>query len=111
MAVLPTDPLFSKVLVTALKPCYAGVRGSIISIVSMLSVENVFHSTESKKVLKQRASIMNRSSDHLALLNIFDACQKLKVKERKGFCTEAGINYKSVQKAELIAAQLHDYCK
>jgi len=77
----------------------------------MLSVENVFHSTESKKVLKQRASIMNRSSDHLALLNVFDACRNLKKSERKGFCTEAGINYKSVQKAELIAQQLQDYCK
>ena len=43
MAVLPTDPLYSKLLVTALKPEYTQVRDSVTAIVSMLSVENVYY--------------------------------------------------------------------
>ena len=43
MAVLPTDPIYSRLLVTALKLEYAPVKESICTIVAMLSVENVFY--------------------------------------------------------------------
>ena len=43
MAVLPTDPVHSKLLVTALKPEYTSVRESVATIVAMLSVENVYY--------------------------------------------------------------------
>ena len=45
MAVLPTDPVYSRLLVTALKPEYAYIKASITTIVAMLSVENVFHNS------------------------------------------------------------------
>ena len=46
MAVLPTDPVYSKLLVTALKPDFKAVKDAIASIVAMLSVENVYYDTQ-----------------------------------------------------------------
>ena len=45
MAVLPTDPIYSRLLVTALKPEFKSIKDSIASIVAMLSVENVYYNT------------------------------------------------------------------
>jgi len=42
MAILPTEPLYSKLIVTSLKPEYLQIKDSIAAIVAMLSVENVF---------------------------------------------------------------------
>jgi len=42
MAVLPTEPVYSRLLVTALKPEHLAIKDSIAAIVAMLSVENVF---------------------------------------------------------------------
>ena len=36
MSVLPTEPIYSKLLITALKPEYESVKTKIASIVSML---------------------------------------------------------------------------
>ena len=47
MAVLPTEPIYSRLLVTTLKPEYSGViRKAICTIVAMLSVENVFFGSQ-----------------------------------------------------------------
>ena len=77
MAVLPTDPVYSRLLVTALKPEFKSVRDSIAAIVAMLSVENVYYDTKTdgdkqkQKAIKRRKRLQNQSSDHLALLNVF----------------------------------------
>ena len=46
MSVMPTDPIYSRLLVTALKPEFRSVKESIASIVAMLSVENVYYDTQ-----------------------------------------------------------------
>ena len=43
MAILPIEPLYSRLLVTALKPEFLQIKESIAAIVAMLSVENVFY--------------------------------------------------------------------
>ena len=45
MAILPTDPIYSRLLVTALKPEFNTIKEAISTIVAMLSVENVFHNS------------------------------------------------------------------
>ena len=64
MAVLPTDPLYSKLLVTALRPEFVQVRDSVTAIVSMLSVENVYYQTtgidEGSEKDKQRSRAIKR---------------------------------------------------
>jgi HrpA-like RNA helicase len=43
ISILPTDPVFSFLLLTSLKPKYASITEHIITIVSLLSVENIFY--------------------------------------------------------------------
>lgn len=82
MAVMPTDPTYSKLLVTACKPQYQQVADQVAAIVAMLSVENVFYqmtNLDSKnpkdkfklKAIKKRKRFTSQHSDHLALLNVF----------------------------------------
>jgi HrpA-like RNA helicase len=82
MSVMPTDPIYSKLLVTSLKPQFKPVSHCIAAIVAMLSVENVFYTMtnlDSKnprdkaklKAIKKRKRFTSQNSDHLALLNVF----------------------------------------
>mmetsp|Transcript_31673 Transcript_31673/g.48464 ORF Transcript_31673/g.48464 Transcript_31673/m.48464 type:complete len:245 (-) Transcript_31673:480-1214(-) len=79
MAVLPTEPIYSKLLVTALSQKYTSIRSEVVGIVSMLSVENIFFSPSlsSKSehdqfaISKKRAKLLDPRGDHLGLLNIF----------------------------------------
>jgi len=43
MAILPTEPLYSKLLITSLKEEYVEVQPSIAAIVALLSVENILY--------------------------------------------------------------------
>ena len=43
MSIMPTDPIYSKLLVKSLKPQFKPISHSIAAIVAMLSVENVFY--------------------------------------------------------------------
>ena len=43
MSILPTEPVYSKLLVTSLKDDYKDIRESISAIVALLSVENIFY--------------------------------------------------------------------
>ena len=110
MAILPTDPVYSRLLVTALKPEYVGVKDAISTIVAMLSVENVFYGSQSDsiiadkqkaKAIKRRRRLLNQSSDHLSLLQVFRAWDELS-QNKTNFCNEHLINVKSLQKALLI---------
>lgn len=84
MSVMPTDPIFSKLLVTSIKAQYRPVSDCIAAIVAMLSVENVFFmmtnldSTNPRdklklKAIKKRKKFTSQNSDHLALLNVYQA--------------------------------------
>ena len=43
MSILPTEPIYSKLLLTTLKSEYKPIKYEIASIISMLSVENIFY--------------------------------------------------------------------
>ena len=43
MAILPTEPIYSKLLITSLKEEYQEVQKSISAIVALLSVENILY--------------------------------------------------------------------
>lgn len=115
MSVLPTEPIYSRLLIAALKPQYRTIKGHITSIVSMLSVESIFFSSKDNEVVlaKKRRKLMNGQSDHITLLNIFNAYSSiLKTKGRhqvRQFCKEFGINERSVAKAGQIKSQLEEY--
>jgi HrpA-like RNA helicase len=108
MAVLPTEPLFSKLLITALKEEYVEIKHNIAAIVALLSVENILYTPKGmeKEVIKKRKKFVNYESDHLTLLSIFNFFKDvLKTKCKKdaiSFAKEHYLNEKSLLKATLI---------
>ena len=108
MAVLPTEPLYSNLLITALKDEYLSIKSSISAIVALLSVENVLYQPRGmeKIVMKKRKKFMNYESDHLTLLNIFTYFKSIvkdkNKKEAIAFAREHYFNEKSLLKAILI---------
>lgn len=78
MSILPTEPIYSKLLINTLKTEYICIKNEIVSIVSMLSVENIFYfdsrsnDKKDKFIIKNRKKLMNTQSDHLTLLNIMN---------------------------------------
>jgi HrpA-like RNA helicase len=44
MAIIPSEPMYSHLLLHALKGCYNSIVNDIVIIVSLLSVENIFYS-------------------------------------------------------------------
>ena len=118
MAVLPTEPTYSRLLVTTLKPEYGGaIRKAICTIVAMLSVENVFYGSQilssqtlesdqkdkqKAKAIKRRKHLLNASSDHLSLLQVYNAFEEQAESSRSTFCNEHLLNIKSIKKAALI---------
>jgi len=108
MAILPTEPLYSKLLITSLKDEYLEVQPSISAIVALLSVENILYAPKGmeKQVIKKRKKFINYESDHLTLLNIFNFFKDiLKTKSKREsveFAREHFLNEKSLLKAMLI---------
>ena len=80
MSVLPTDPLYSKLLITTLLPRYSAFKVQIAAIVAMLSVENIFYQVGNNlnennpadklkiKAVKKRKRLLVPHSDHLGML-------------------------------------------
>lgn len=105
---MPTDPIYSRLLVIALKPDYATVKESICTIVAMLSVENVFYGSsnagnegtqdkQKNRAIKRRKRLLNGSSDHLSLLQVYDAVMiDQSAQTRQTFCNEHLINFKAL---------------
>jgi HrpA-like RNA helicase len=85
MAILPTEPIYSKLLITSLKEEYLEIQKSISAIVALLSVENILYSPKGleKQVIKKRKKFINYESDHLTLLNIFNFFKDV-LKKSKG---------------------------
>ena len=114
MAILPTEPIYSKLLITSLKEEYLEIQKSISAIVALLSVENILYSPKGleKQVIKKRKKFINYESDHLTLLNIFNFFKEV-LRKSKGeavqFAQEHFLNDKSLQKAILIQEQIQDY--
>ena len=114
MAILPTEPIYSKLLITSLKEEYLEIQKSISAIVALLSVENILYSPKGleKQIIKKRKKFINYESDHLTLLNIFNFFKDV-LKKSKGeaaqFTQEHFLNDKSLQKAILIQEQIQEY--
>ena len=111
MAVLPTDPLFSNLLLESLKPEYSSVTEMVISLVSLLSVENIFYLpwTDSWIAEWKHKRFLCPYSDHLTYVNVYNEWRESKRKNIRGFSKENFLNEKSLKKAKQIWEQIKDY--
>lgn len=75
MAEFPLDPPLSKIL---LKSCEEGCSSEIVTIVAMLSVENVFFRPKDKQTEadQKHAFFFDDRGDHFTLLKVFETWEK-----------------------------------
>jgi HrpA-like RNA helicase len=127
MALFPLDPAVSKVLIRSKE---AGVCEEIISIVALLSVENLFwvpshkengtnvnQGGASKDADKQQLSLQEvdmakktfaaEEGDHLFYLNVYNGYKD--ADDKKQWCKEHYVNRRSMEKALDVREQLVDY--
>ncbi|KAI5641560.1 helicase associated domain (HA2) domain-containing protein [Phthorimaea operculella] len=108
MSAFPIDPKYSKVLLIA--PEY-NCLDEALSLVAVLSSENIFHMPLHKReeAIKVKQKFISPLGDHLTLLNVFKAFCKAPLK--KQWCKENYLNHKNLMYACEIRAQLLSICQ
>lgn len=109
MAELSTDPMMAKVLLTA--PQF-GCLSEILSIAAMVSLQGsiwVQHEGGDRKAAESsRRKFAVEEGDHLTYLNVYQAFVTGGKKDPK-WCRDNRLNYRSLQRAVSIRAQLKRY--
>jgi ATP-dependent RNA helicase DHX8/PRP22 len=95
MAEFPLEPQLSKILLASVD---LNCSEEITTIVSMLSVQNVFYRPKEKEELadKKRAKFINYQGDHITLLNVYNEYIKHQDEE---WCKENYLHYRNLAKA------------
>ncbi|XP_048487139.1 ATP-dependent RNA helicase DHX33 [Plutella xylostella] len=108
MAAFPIDPKYSKILLSA--PEY-DCLDEALSLVAILSSENVFHAPMHKReeALKVKQKFVSPLGDHITLLNVFKAFCKATLK--KQWCKENYLNHKNLTYACEVRQQLLKICQ
>ena len=105
MSAFPMDPSLSKLLITAEE---YGCSEEMITIVSMLSVPNVFYRPRERQeeADAQREKFWVHESDHLTYLQVYSAWKANGCSD--GWCIRHFLHPKSLQRAKEIREQLLD---
>ncbi|CAG5136665.1 unnamed protein product, partial [Candidula unifasciata] len=108
MSAFPLDPRFAKTILLAKE---YGCLEEILSIISVLSVDNVLVSQSSKRKesLEARQKFMSSDGDHITLLNIYRGYKS--VNGNKSWCFENFINARNMQTALEVRKQLREICE
>jgi ATP-dependent RNA helicase DHX8/PRP22 len=103
MAEFPLEPQLSKMLLTAVD---LGCSDEIITIIAMLSVQNVFYRPKDKQNLadQKRAKFHQPEGDHLTLLAVYEAWKTNKFSN--AWCHENFIQARSMRRAQDVRKQL-----
>ncbi|RAL09312.1 putative ATP dependent RNA helicase [Aspergillus homomorphus CBS 101889] len=108
MAELAVDPMMAKVLLSA--PGF-GCLSEILSIAAMVSLQGtvwVQHDGDRKTSESMRRKFAVEEGDHLTYLNVYQAFVTKGKKESK-WCRDNLLNFRSMQRAVSIRAQLKRY--
>ena len=102
MAEFPLEPQLSKILLASVD---LNCSEEITTIVSMLSVQNVFYRPKEKEEQadKKRARFINYQGDHITLLNVYNEYIKHQTEE---WCKDNYLHYRNLAKAVEIKEQL-----
>ncbi|GFF53380.1 probable ATP-dependent RNA helicase DHX35 [Aspergillus lentulus] len=108
MAELALDPMLAKVLLSARS---FNCLSEILSIAAMISLQGsvwVQHEGDKKSAESSRRRFAVEEGDHLAYLNVYQAFVTKGKKDPK-WCRDNLLNYRSMQRAVSIRAQLKRY--
>ena len=108
MVELPLDPIFSHLLLVSLEDKFSCPE-QILTIISILSVENFFYVPKDQKnnLSKVLLKFKYPNSDLLTKLHILN--KLLLSKNRKDFTQENYVNKKSIKRALMVRQQLAGY--
>lgn len=103
MAEFPMEPQLSKMLLSAVD---LGCSDEAITVVSMLSVPNVFYRPRDKQALadQKRAKFHQSEGDHLTLLSVYDSWKAHKFSN--SWCFENFIQARAMRRAQDVRKQL-----
>ncbi|KAM3959053.1 LOW QUALITY PROTEIN: ATP-dependent RNA helicase DHX33 [Aphomia sociella] len=108
MSTFPIDPKYAKIILSA--PEYNCLEEAL-SLVAVLSSENVFYSPMHKReeAFKVKQKFISPLGDHLTLLNVYKGFCKAHLK--KQWCKENYLNYKNLTYAYEVRQQLLSVCE
>eukprot|EP01132_Coremiostelium_polycephalum_P003060 gene3060-3828_t len=103
MAEFPLEPQLAKMLIASVD---FGCSDEILTIVAMLSVQNVFYRPKEKQALadQKRAKFLQPEGDHLTLLNVYEGWKRNKFSNP--WCYENFIQARSLKRAQDVRKQL-----
>ena len=106
MSDLPIDPQLSKVLIASATDY--NCSNEIATIVACLSVPQIFirPKESGRQADDAKAQFINMDSDHITLLNAYEAYESVPEKERKNWCWENFLNERSLISATNVRYQL-----
>uniref|UniRef100_A0A7S3PIF3 RNA helicase n=1 Tax=Aplanochytrium stocchinoi TaxID=215587 RepID=A0A7S3PIF3_9STRA len=107
MAEFPLEPVLAKTLLTSIQ---LGCAEEVVTIVSMLSVENPFYRPREKQAQadQKRARFLQPEGDHITLLAVYEAWKNSKYSNP--WCYENFIQARSIRRAQDIRKQLLGIC-
>ena len=105
MIAFPMDPSLAKMLIVSVEN---GCSEEMLTIVSMLSVPNIWHRPKERQEESDaaREKFCVPESDHLTFLHVYSQWTSNRYSE--SWCTKHFLNNKSLRKAREIRTQLHD---
>uniref|UniRef100_A0A8C7YVC5 RNA helicase n=1 Tax=Oryzias sinensis TaxID=183150 RepID=A0A8C7YVC5_9TELE len=104
MAEFPLEPMLCKMLIMSV---HLGCSEEMLTIVSMLSVQNVFYRPKDKQALadQKKAKFHQPEGDHLTLLAVYNSWKNNKFSNP--WCYENFIQARSLRRAQDIRKQMH----
>lgn len=108
MALFPLEPRYSKILLSSKDfGCYE----EVLSIVSVLSSENVFYTPTNKQeqAIQARHKFTSPYGDHVTLLNVYRSFNN--ASNKKNWCFENFLNYRNLAYAKEVRLQLAEICR
>uniref|UniRef100_A0A673LM80 RNA helicase n=1 Tax=Sinocyclocheilus rhinocerous TaxID=307959 RepID=A0A673LM80_9TELE len=104
MAEFPLEPMLCKMLIMSV---HLGCSEEMLTIVSMLSVQNVFYRPKDKQALadQKKAKFHQPEGDHLTLLAVYNSWKNNKFSNP--WCYENFIQARSLRRAQDIRKQIH----
>jgi ATP-dependent RNA helicase DHX8/PRP22 len=103
MAEFPLEPQLSKMLIQSV---HLGCSEEILTIVSMLSVQNVFYRPKDKQAIadQRKAKFNQPEGDHLTLLSVYNAWKNNKFSN--AWCFENFIQARTLRRAQDVRKQM-----
>ena len=103
MAEFPLDPQLSKMLIMSVN---LGCSDEVLTIVSMLSVQNVFYRPKDKQAIadQKKAKFHQSEGDHLTLLAVYNSWKNNKFSN--AWCYENFVQIRTLKRAQDVRKQM-----